>query len=188
MPTYTICAEKTAITTGVCKSAVLLSQELETNTKLLDYGAGKLRNTNYLNQVCPSDILDTPKQLEGLTYEHKSYTRAIDLAQDYYDFVLCSFVLNVVLDIYERDAIILSILHTLKPGGVAYIEVRGTKGILSNKNLLPHEDGYIVGSNKVRTFQKPYTLEDLQAYLSAFPYSKLNFRKESDSVIAIITK
>lgn len=137
---------------------------------VLDYGAGKLRNSNYLlNKGIIVHILDTPYQLERINSERLSKYDKIYTCNDEinykYDIVLCSFVLNVIHEKQIMDNIVRNIYNLLTTDGNLILEVRRGRGILENKNLEPYNDGYIVGTGEIRTFQKPYDKKEVENIL-----------------------
>lgn len=183
-----ISVEKTAITNGIAKSAKDLFAELSHGSSVLDYGAGKLRNTIFLNNYFKVDVIDTPIQCKDMIHSNHIFTHAINLPLSNYEGVLCSYVLNVIPEQIERDSVILSILAALKDNGIAWIEVRKPEGILKSKYLEKYNDGFLVGNSKIRTFQKGYNKSELEIYLNQFNCNVLQVESSSDSVIAKIQK
>lgn len=61
---YTICPEKTAISNGYSKSAKYIVDNIDKDKKILDYGAGKLRNAKFLkSKGYDISVLDTELQI-----------------------------------------------------------------------------------------------------------------------------
>lgn len=81
--------------------------------KTLDYGCGKGYDCDELG--CDGyDPYHRPGKIKGK-----------------YDTIYCNFVLNVIADPLERDAVIASILKLLKAKGTAYISVRNDRRALN---------------------------------------------------------
>lgn len=183
-----ISVEKTAITNGQSNSVKLLVKENENNKLVLDYGCGKLRNTNYLlRNKFNVNIYDTKKQLENIDIETLKVAN-ISL-KDQYDLILCSFVLNVIPEKEIRIEILKNIEKTLKIDGFAYIEVRNNRFLKETKTAIPYNDGFLLGKGKIKTFQKPYTLNELKHFISMNSNMEILNKKElSNSLILKLKK
>lgn len=188
-----ISPEKTAIVTGVSKSAKLLAKETIKSDKILDYGCGKLRNSNFLlNEGFNVSILDTKKQLDTLPIDTLKDFEGIFNVEDIgfnkidkYKAILCSFVLNVIPNKEDRIAVLNNIEKLLDNKAKAYIEVRG-KGFLKNaKSKEPFNDGYILGTGKVKTFQKGFSKDDLKELINQSSLQVEKIIVNGDSIIAI---
>ena len=164
---YIIKPEKTAIKNGVSKSAKMIVNNHNKNERVLDYGCGKLRNSNFLlEQGYTVSIIDTKEQLDSLDKEqlskfNKIYEHNSINLKDKYDVILCSFVLNVIEDEEDRIKVINNINELLTIDGVAYIEVRGEKSLNYTKFKKSYKDGYIVGKSNIKTFQIPFNYKKL---------------------------
>lgn len=185
--------ENTAIINGVAKSAIELAKRTNTTGKVLDYGSGRLRNASYLKRKGFNvSVLDTDFQIQRANNDELDsyedvFTIETYIPHEEFDSVLCSFVLNVIPEVEERERALESIHKSLKDTGELFLEVRRDKGILKNKYKEPYKDGYVIGKNQIKTFQKPYESEEITKLL------KKGFRIEkiallSDSVLAIATK
>lgn len=193
-----ITPEKTAITNGISTTCKILSSDFKennTNIKILDYGCGKLRNSRYLIDLGFNvSIIDTRKQLENQMdliqeLEIDNYYDINNIpTEEKFDVILSSFVLNVVPDKKERDKILHNIYMLLKEDGVAYVEVRDDKFLKNLKTIIKYNDGVLTGSGKSKTFQKPYTLNELKDYVTNQGFKIREIKKTSNSIIAIITK
>lgn len=189
-----ILVENTAITTGVANSAKLLNSIAENNINILDYGAGKLRNTKYLIQHGHRVIIiDTPLQLQRsqqliTDLEIEVYADVANIKDDCFKYILCSYVLNVVVSVSDRKRIVSQMNRILTPEGKAVIEVRRTNGVLKNKYIQPYRDGYIIGKNNIQTFQKPFEAEELVDFLEGSGLRVEQTIKKADSVICICCK
>lgn len=185
--------ENTAITTGVSKSAVELEKRTDKTARVLDYGTGKLRNAKFLKtKGLNVSVLDTDFQIQRASKEDLGEYENIYTIETYepletYDSVLCSFVLNVIPTVEEREEVLENIYQSLKEDGDLYLEVRGKSGILKNKFKEPYNDGYIIGKNEIKTFQKPYEREEVKELLKdKFEVNEL--KSLSDSILAIAKK
>lgn len=193
-----ITPEKTAITNGISTTCKILSSDFKENNiniKILDYGCGKLRNSRYLIDLGFNvSIIDTRKQLENQMdliqeLEIDNYYDINNIpTEEKFDVILSSFVLNVVPDKKERDKILHNIYMLLKEDGVAYVEVRDDKFLKNLKTIIKYNDGVLTGSGKSKTFQKPYTLNELKDYVTNQGFKIREIKKTSNSIIAIITK
>lgn len=188
--------EKTAISTGVSSSAKTIchTHKNQSSIKVLDYGCGKLRNTKYLleNNFNVS-IIDTVEQISKQKdiIEKLPINNIYDienLPNEQFDIILCSFVLNVIPEINSRNQVLTNIYNLISNDGIIYIEVRDNKFVKTLKNNIVYNDGLLTGSGKVKTFQKPYTKEELKDYLETFSFKVVEIKKESNSVIAILKK
>ena len=180
--------ENTAISNGHSKSAKLLAE----NTKIeniLDYGCGKLRNSFYLiNRGKKITIIDTPLQLKNI---EKLITNEISILRDEcnFDAVLCSFVLNVIPDLYTRCFILKNIEKLLSIDGLAYIEVRTNSFLSQSKTAIKYKDGYLLGKNKYKTFQKPFSKKELINFVNnTTKLTIINTFEYKDSIIIICKK
>lgn len=185
--------ENTAITTGVSKSTLELEKRTEKTAKILDYGSGRLRNAKYLrSKGLNVSVIDTDFQIqratsEDLTEYENVYTVETYEPSENFDSVLCSFVLNVIPTSQEREGVLNNIYDSLKEEGQLFLEVRGHNGILKNKFKEPYNDGYVIGKNEVKTFQKPYEREELRELLRD-RFEICDVKSLSDSVLAIAKK
>lgn len=191
-----ITPEKTAIVTGISKSAKILSSNNNSSLEVLDYGCGKLRNSKYLlNEGFDVSILDTSKQISSLSKID------LNLFKDIYELdnldlnnirkyksILCSFVLNVIPNENDRLTALNNIYSLLSNDGTLYLEVRG-KGFLKNaKSKIEYNDGYILGLGKTKTFQKGFNKDDLNKLISKTSFKIDNILVNGDSLIAICKK
>lgn len=191
---YIIEVEKTAVTNGVSNSCKYLVKNYN-GGKSLDYGFGKLRNSEYmLKNNVSLDILDTDLQIkrskekiEKLNIENV-YNATESLDKNKYDSVLLSFVLNVVPEEDERVGILKKIKWSLKETGLLYIEVRNEKFVENLKNKEPYNDGILVGSGKKKTFQKPFSLNEITQFVTVNGFEVLHFKKFSGSLVLICSK
>lgn len=180
--------EKTAITTGISKSARLLKDN-HTNGLILDYGCGKLRNTKYLlDSKFKIYIHDTDLQLDNIK-ENIPKEVSVLKNETNFDSILCSFVLNVIPSINERISLIHNIEKLLSENGYVYFEVRKPDFINKSKTARTYNDGYILGSTKFKTFQKAYDKKELSQFIIDNSSLKIeNLIDQPNSIIAICTK
>lgn len=193
-----IIPEKTAITNGVSTSCKMIVDDFKLDKEsisILDYGCGKLRNTKYLiANGFITNIIDTEKQIQNQLDNisklciKKHYTIENINFNTKYEVILSSFVLNVIPDINDRNILLYNIYNLLKNNGVAYIEVRNNNFLKNLKNICEFNDGILTGNGINKTFQKPYTLEELVEYLTINNFEVIFTKKTSNSVIAKIKK
>lgn len=191
LETTLIVPERTAIATGVSKSATDLSKNTIKPASVLDYGAGRLRNAYFLlEQGFNVSILDTPLQMCYIRDYDQSNFEAVytihDQIHSYYEAILCSYVLNVIPFIEERNQVMQKLYDLLSDGGCAYLEVRKRTGIMKTKNREPFEDGFVIGGNKTKTFQKPFEKQEFVEYVASFGFvvSSISSTSDSWSIIA----
>lgn len=188
-----IIPEKTAIANGVAKSATLIAEQMPIHSHILDYGAGRLRNTHFLlEKGYQVSILETRLQLENLAQQDLSKLQAVYCLEDdipeQFEVVLCSFVLNVVPNLQERSHILKRSHQLLQSSGKLYVEVRKKRGIMNNKHKWKYNDGYVVGNQEVKTFQKPYEKEEFIEYVSAHGFKVERIQSTSDGWLIIARK
>ena len=193
-----IIPEKTAITNGTSTSCKMIVNDFKLDKELisvLDYGCGKLRNTNYLIENGFSvNIIDTEKQIQNqldninrLCIKTYYTTKNINF-DNKYEVILLSFVLNVIPDINDRDILLNNIHKLLNDNGIAYIEVRNKSFLKNLKHIFEFNDGVLTGYGENKTFQKPYTLEELVEYLTMHKFKVISTKNTSNSIIAKIKK
>lgn len=188
-----ISSEKTAIVTGISKSAKILATNTNAKTNVLDYGCGKLRNSNFLsNEGFNVSILDTSKQISSLDINNLNKFKSVYELENIevdninkYNAILCSFVLNVIPNKEDRVIALNNIYNLLEENGIAYIEVRG-KGFLKNaKSKMNFNDGYILGTGHIKTFQKGFSKDDLITLISESSLIIDKVITNGDSIIAV---
>ena len=191
---YIIETEKTAIANGVSNSCKYLVENYN-GGKVLDYGFGKLRNSKYMmDNNISLDVLDTNLQIKRNEEKIKElnienvYSATDNLDKNKYDAVLLSFVLNVVPEEKERVGILKKIKWGLKENGLLYVEVRNEKFVENLKNKESYNDGIIIGSGKKKTFQKPFSLDDITQLVTINGFEVLHFKKLSGSLVLICSK
>lgn len=199
MDSINIKVENTAISNGVSSSCKILKDTIINRRDLvsvLDYGCGRLRNTRYLSDICCNiSVIDTKAQIEkqeGLIRElgiDNTYTtETIKECKETFDYILCSYVLNVIPDIEVRKEVVDNISSLLKEEGRAYIEVRRGNFLNSVKYKEVYKDGYIVGKDSKKTFQKSYTVEEFISFLKESSLRVLGVYLKSESVVAVVRK
>lgn len=158
--------EKTAITNGVSYSAKRLIQDSKGFGVALDYGSGKLRNSRYLHeQGMTVDAVDTKEQIDTYDVDFLRNTYSIyDDVTNRYDYILCSFVLNVIPDLEIRMGIMSRLKELVSSDGFIYLETRSDDKIESAKTAVRYGDGYLLGSGEVKTFQKKIDPDELRGY------------------------
>lgn len=188
---FLIKPENTAIRNGHSKSASWISENVSNlSDTVFDVGFGWGRNTEYLRSKGFQRIygIETPTQLErkaemrhlfdGVSSEFPAFPAQV---------ILNSFVLNVIPDRVERSDLLHKMYNALSPQGLLIIEVRGVHGIAKAKTKTPYLDGFLMGVQTVKTFQKGYTMEELISFVSDYGTLVETF-KTSDSVAVVIRK
>lgn len=194
MEEYIIKAENTAIKTGVSTGTKYVNKNFENSNSVLDFGAGKLRNSLFLHDNgFKVDIYDIPEQINKLTVQNLSkidtvYSK-INEIEDSYDIVMCSFVINVIEDVNIRKDIIKNIEKFLKKDGHAIIEVRKKNFLKTAKTKIAYKDGYLLGNGRIKTFQKPYELNEIHKFIENNSNLKVLLEKQQgDSIFLDIKK
>ena len=190
-----ICSENTAINSGVAKSVKDFTNLdfIKKDGQVLDYGAGKLRNAKYLlDKGFSVSILETEEQIRRLKARYgedifKPY-EGVFSPQRLPSSIICAFVLCVLQGKIDRLNMVQNIYNLLEEDGVAIIETRTEKCILNAKFIEPYKDGYLIGKNKVKTFQKPYTEDELKNLFVENGFEIIQSKVYSSSIILIVKK
>lgn len=198
MPEYTIKPENTAIKLGSSKSTTVLLQEATPNDVCLDFGCGLLRNAEkILPKVKQLDLYDSKLQMDKHADKIDKYGDVYhiednNIPEDKYDKILCSFVINVIQDKKIRKEVIKTIFKALKVHGKCYLEVRTDDFVSILKHYEKDEvnGGYIIGKGKTRTYQMPYTYEQLETFIRETDVPGRIIRKipSSGSIVVVIEK
>jgi len=185
---FTIKSENTAITKGVCSSIKKYIKNFKKDIKILDYGCGKLRNSLYLLDLgYDISILDTKEQIEKINHS-KFKNVFINSTDEKFDLILNSFVLNVIESVKTRNDIIKKIYNNLNDNGFAIFEVRRESEIKSIKYKQEYNDGYLVGKNKIKTFQKFYNKSELETILVQCEFTIIDSQITGNSYYCLVQK
>jgi SAM-dependent methyltransferase len=193
MSEFIIKPHNTAVNNGVASGVKQHLSKINKEDRILDYGCGKLRNSKYLKEqgFINVDILDKQVQYDRLTEEElKPFNQIVagdKLIENSYDAIFCTFVLNVIPNLIERNEVIENIQYLLKENGKAVFEVRKADDIFNAKYIEEYMDGYIVGKNSVKTFQKPYEIDELSDILKKH-FSVVGSKKYSNSIVVTVEK
>lgn len=191
--------ENTSIANGVAQGVKIYLKrfpcESNNGLSILDYGSGCFgRNSIYmLNQgYTDVSILDVEAQYKRMNKEliarfKGAYTNQF-LPDRKYDLICNNFVLNVIPSIEVRAEIITNIAKLLKDDGKAVFEVRSKEDILTGKYIEPYQDGYLMGKNTVKTFQKAFDIDELIGILKGYGFSILERKKLAGSYIVYVGK
>ena len=188
---YIIKSENTAISHGVCASIKKYIERFNKDTTILDYGCGKLRNSLYLfNLGYDIAILDTEEQINRI---NKKFTKKfkkvfIDIVNEKFDLILNSFVLNVISDIEVQNRVVQNIYNNLNNGGYAIFEVRRENQVKNIKYKEKYNDGYLVGRNRIRTFQKFYHKNELEDLLIDNGFKIVSSNSTGSSYYCLVQK
>ena len=167
--------------------------------KVLEYGCGFGRNIQFLleNGFVYVDGTDTLAQLDKLQTEifssdhykwelFKMNSVELELStyltSEAYDYVLSSFVLNVVTDEWKR-MILDDMNRLLKPNGTLIVEVRAN---VKAKSKVQFHDGFLIRKGKSKTFQEVISKDKMVALLegAGFAIEKHIFNSNKHIVIA----
>jgi hypothetical protein len=187
-----IVPEKTATEGGVAKSAEELVSSVKSHAHILDYGAGKLRNANFLvNRGFSVSIVETPLQLMQIRDKNTSKFQHVYSTLDEmesHDIVLCSFVLNVIPFLEERKSVLDRIYNLMTKDGYLYIEVPRIEGIRFLPDARVYNDGFVVGVDFVRIFQKGYEKDEILSFVQDSGFILDRMITTDDSYIVIVKK
>lgn len=190
-------SELTAISTGHSTSADIVGRVLQnTGVKALDYGCGTGRNIDYIydeyHQVV--DGCDIPEQLARQKYEKAEENGSIvtlskNLPCSSYEVILCSHVLNVILDDNVKQFVIDDIARLLRIDGSCYLEVRTKNDINSSSTKEEYQDGYIIprGKNSA-TYQEIVSQEKIEKLAKNAGLSTYTLVNNSSKHIVVLTK
>lgn len=118
------------------KSVMVFLPYLKANGiyRVLDYGAGKLRNSLYLAQqgfyVVATDCKPPARSLKEdkrFIWVAKEVISARILKKA--DLVICNFVINIVETLSEREELMHEITDQLRPGGFLLLETRENRAV-----------------------------------------------------------
>lgn len=124
-------------------------QLLKKGVKVLDYGCGKGFDVQWLREKG----IDT----EGFDPHFNN----IPMKGQTFDFIFCTYVLNVLFHPFQRDGVIIEAVSRLKDGGTISFTTRSETEILSEAakhGWKCNRDGWTTNS---RTFQKGFNSSDL---------------------------
>jgi hypothetical protein len=173
--TPVIRSELTAHERAIASHATRLA-EPRLRGKILDYGAGKGKDTEYLaakgHHVRAYDPYFFPVKPHG----------------DRFDWVLLNYVLNVIPSRSDRRGLLQELRGLLNAGGHALVSVLKKEEIDSRVSKAPHEwdrheDGWVKNKN---LFEHGYTRDELSDELSSHGFQPVHwFDDEPDSQIAV---
>lgn len=154
-PAIEIHAELTAHTRLLPSHATRIAEPLLSGS-ILDYGAGKGKDTEYLKQKGHSVV----------AYDPYFFPDKPDRTAKF-DRVLLNYVINVIPSQGERDAVLAEVRDRLRDGGLAVVSVLKDSEIAARVRNEPgeyrrHSDGWIDSDN---AFEHGFTREELAAQL-----------------------
>ena len=170
MENVIIKSELTCINTNVSYCTKKIASMYNKGINVLDYGLGSGRNVAHLlKSEYNVHGCDTLEQLTRQQANHdilRQQGATIDfcsnLPSEFYNVVLCSFVLNVI----ESDSIKLEVVQDLynkqKKYGITYIEVRTDSDIKGAKTKEKYNNGYLIRKGKNYTYQEAISFEKLE--------------------------
>ncbi len=183
-------ASKTAISRGVARS---VKDWVGTAGNVLDYGAGKFRNTHYLREQGHNvHSLLEPVDYYKLGFMDGDgtgvYTQENIPTLPIYQTVFCTFVLNVIPTQAERGEVVRNIQNLLVDGGIAVFEARTWKDVEGATTKEWYNDGYLMGSGSIKTFQRGFTGPELRSLIEAQGLEVVRITERASSTICIARK
>ena len=194
--------ENTAIDTKHSKSASKIVEMIKEGNKLgdklLDYGCGTGRNIRYIMDKTNNIIIDGTDIIEQLKKQHDKHdilrkkgvyiNVSNNIKNNYYNYVLCSHVLNVI----ESDDIKLTVLQNihnkLVNNGIAIIEVRTKNDVESAKTKEKYGNGYKIKKGNSFTYQEAITKEKMETLVKNAGFEILEHIFNASNHIIIIRK
>ena len=191
-------AENTAIDTKHSKSASKIVEMVKDGNKILDYGCGTGRNIRYIIDNTNNVITDGTDIIEQLEKQHDKHdilrkkgvfiNVSSNIKNNYYNYVLCSHVLNVI----DNDGIKLNVLQDiyskLTNDGIAIIEVRTKKDVESAKTKEKYGNGYKIKKGNSYTYQEAITKEKMGELVKNAGFEILEHIFNASKHIIIIRK
>ena len=191
-------AENTAIDTKHSKSADEIVEMVKDGNKVLDYGCGTGRNIRYIIKNTNNVITDGTDIIEQLEKQHDKHDILrkegvyIDVSNNiknnYYNYVLCSHVLNVI----ESDDIKLTVLqdihNKLVNNGIAIIEVRTKNDVESAKTKEKYGNGYKIKKGNSYTYQEAISKQKMEELVNQVGFNTLKHICNSSKHIIVLEK
>jgi len=143
-------------------------------SKVLDYGAGTLRNALFLAEqgvtVYAADLPQQVKALRSHPWVHRlaGVLTVAELKQSRLavDLVLCTYVFNVIVRKSERECYLGNAVANLRPGGYLLIEVNSRTADIGCGSPLHH---YFSCDDKARS----YTHHDIDRLLKPHNFERI---------------
>jgi SAM-dependent methyltransferase len=171
------------IPSSVAKKIVQSKLFNPSKIKILDYGCGRGMDLIYYKSM--GYEADGWDPYEPFGYSIRPKTK--------YDLVICTFVLNVLYNRYERLKVIKEACSYLQPNGVLIIATRSPETIeheALTKHWKPYNDGYWSSVSR-RTFQRGISLKEIKIICEHLGYFIHPFTKilncVSDTVVAVVS-
>ena len=191
-------AENTAIDTKHSKSADKIVEMVKDGNKVLDYGCGTGRNIRYIIENTNNVITDGTDIIEQLEKQHDKHDIlrkkgvCIDISSNiknnYYNYILCSHVLNVI----DNDGVKLNVLqdihNKLINSGIAIVEVRTKKDVESAKTKEKYGDGWKIKKGNSFTYQEAITKEKMETLVKNAGFEIVEHVFNTSNHIIIIRK
>ena len=191
-------AENTEIDTKHSKSADKIVQMVKDGNKVLDYGCGTGRNIRYIIENTNNVITDGTDIIEQLEKQHDKHDIlrkkgvCIDISSNiknnYYNYILCSHVLNVI----DNDGVKLNVLqdihNKLINSGIAIVEVRTKNDVESAKTKEKYGNGYKIKKGNSFTYQEAITKEKMKELVKNAGFEILKHIFNASNHIIIIRK
>ena len=176
---------KTAIKRNKLSSPVQMlynDDQLQEGMKLFDYGHGRGDDITGLAKMgFEIDGYDPNHYITGYSVDSPD-----DIKKEYYDFVLCTYVLNTIPWALTRLGVVRRIYSLLDVGGKASFAVRTDKDVARSvgEGWKEYEDGWITTAN---TFQTGHSRSALYLLLMAGGLWQIEL-VNSDPLLVVATK
>ena len=191
-------AENTAIDTKHSKSAGKIVEMVKDGNKILDYGCGTGRNIRYIMENTKNITINGTDIIEQLEKQHDKHDilRKKDVCIDvssniknnYYNYVLCSHVLNVI----DNDGVKLNVLQDiyskLTNDGIAVIEVRTKNDVECAKTKEKYGNGYKIKKGNSYTYQEAISKQKMENLVKNAGFKILEHVFNASNHIIILKK
>ena len=147
-------------------------QLLKSEHKILEIGAGNLRNALYILKCFPKgdvSVFELKATINRFRDRYEKFRRLgghlinCEYGSLKYDAVICTFVLETICPFKKRTMVLKNIRRALKNRGLLIISLRGYPGVRGSRyKQCPKREGLITPFN---TFVKPYSISEVHKFL-----------------------
>ncbi len=154
--------------------------------RIIEIGGGCLRNALYLQnlgfRVCVLELERSQHKFQSAYADFRSRGGKVlkkTPRSGKFDIAIATFVIETICDRRQRAALVSAVNKLLKPTGCLVVSVRGPADLLTAKNAgIACSDGYLTPN---RTFARSYSRRQLEDFLRACGFKKLQFLHKPDT-------